>query len=176
VSVVTTDVSVELCASIIRVTRIGELGTRLSVSSSRRKLWSYTKLIKPQIVQSQTSAQHLMSTVRNVSLYLEAHFHRLVPTRWAWSCTWGCIRIKGTRNNNVIISPRIWHPLRVTLYLAFLRSVLRLLFTANVGPSYPILVTLSYLPPKRRFLQESHSVTFREMVLVTIVVICSQFL
>jgi hypothetical protein len=44
VALVRTDVSEELSASIIRVTRIGELGTTLAVSSNRRtpraSLWS----------------------------------------------------------------------------------------------------------------------------------------
>jgi hypothetical protein len=43
----------------------------------------------------------------------------------------------------------------------FLHRVCRLLVTANVGPSSPILVTLmmeGYVPPKNRFLQESHGV------------------
>jgi hypothetical protein len=38
VALVRYDVSEELSASFIRVTRIGELGTTLSVSSNRRKL------------------------------------------------------------------------------------------------------------------------------------------
>jgi hypothetical protein len=38
VALVRTDVSVELSASIIRVTRIGELGTTLAVTSNRRTL------------------------------------------------------------------------------------------------------------------------------------------
>jgi hypothetical protein len=37
VALVSTDVSDELSASIIRVTRIGELGTTLAVTSNRRK-------------------------------------------------------------------------------------------------------------------------------------------
>jgi hypothetical protein len=55
----------------------------------------------------------------------------------------------------------------VTLYgssknLVFLRSVRRLLVTANVVPSSPILVIWwwrRYVPPKRQFLQEPHGVT-----------------
>jgi hypothetical protein len=43
VVLVRTDVSEELCASIIRVTRIGELG-RLAVTSNRRKLRRKTAL------------------------------------------------------------------------------------------------------------------------------------
>jgi hypothetical protein len=38
VALVKTDVSEDLSASIIRVTRIGELGTTLAVTSNRRKL------------------------------------------------------------------------------------------------------------------------------------------
>jgi hypothetical protein len=38
VALVTTDVSEELSASFIRVTKIGELGTTLAVTSNRRTL------------------------------------------------------------------------------------------------------------------------------------------
>jgi hypothetical protein len=38
VALVRTDVSEDLSASIIRVTRISELGTKLAVKSNRRKL------------------------------------------------------------------------------------------------------------------------------------------
>jgi hypothetical protein len=82
VDLVRTDVSEELSASFIRVTRIGVLATTLDITSNRRTV--------------------------------------------------------------------------------FLRSVRRLLVTASVVPSSPILVTLRrrhYVPPKRRFLQEPHSVT-----------------
>jgi hypothetical protein len=50
----------------------------------------------------------------------------------------------------------------VTSNLVFLRSVRRLLVTVNVVPTSPIPFTLKwtpYIPPKRRFLQEPHSVT-----------------
>jgi hypothetical protein len=43
-----------------------------------------------------------------------------------------------------------------------LRNVLRLLVTASVGPSSPILVTLmmeAIRPPKRRFIQKPRGVT-----------------
>jgi hypothetical protein len=45
VALVRTDVSEELRASFIRVTRIGELGTTLAVTSSRRTLRRNTKLV-----------------------------------------------------------------------------------------------------------------------------------
>jgi hypothetical protein len=44
VALVRTDVSEELSASFIRVTRIGELGTTLAVTSNRRTLRRNTKL------------------------------------------------------------------------------------------------------------------------------------
>jgi hypothetical protein len=43
VALVRTDVSEELGASIIRVTRIGELGTTLAITSNRRMLQGNTK-------------------------------------------------------------------------------------------------------------------------------------
>jgi hypothetical protein len=45
VALVRTDVSEELSASFIRVTRIGELGTTLAVTSNRRTLRSNTTLL-----------------------------------------------------------------------------------------------------------------------------------
>jgi hypothetical protein len=48
VALVRTDVSQELSASFIRVTRIGELGTTLSVTSNRRMLLS---LLHPRTYQ-----------------------------------------------------------------------------------------------------------------------------
>jgi hypothetical protein len=45
VVLVITDVSEELSASFIRVTRVGELGTILAVTSTRRTLRRNTKLV-----------------------------------------------------------------------------------------------------------------------------------
>jgi hypothetical protein len=45
VALVRNDVSEELSASFIRVTRIGELGTTLAVTSNRRTLRSSTKSV-----------------------------------------------------------------------------------------------------------------------------------
>jgi hypothetical protein len=47
VAVVRTDVSEELSASFIRVTRIGELGTTLAVTSNRRTLRRNTASVVP---------------------------------------------------------------------------------------------------------------------------------
>jgi hypothetical protein len=46
VALVRTDVSEELTASFIRVTRVGELGTALAVTSYRRKLRRNTKFLR----------------------------------------------------------------------------------------------------------------------------------
>jgi hypothetical protein len=43
VALVRTEVSKELNSSFISVTRIGELGTRLTLTSNRRTLWRNTK-------------------------------------------------------------------------------------------------------------------------------------
>jgi hypothetical protein len=45
VALVRTDVSEELSSSVIRVTRIGVLGTRLAVTSNRRTLRRNAKLL-----------------------------------------------------------------------------------------------------------------------------------
>jgi hypothetical protein len=53
VALVGTDVSVELSVSIIRVTRIGELGTTLAVTSNRRTLRRKIKCsLGPQRLES----------------------------------------------------------------------------------------------------------------------------
>jgi hypothetical protein len=49
-ALVRTDVSEELCASIMRVTRIGELGTTLAVTSNRRTLRRLCHGITPKEV------------------------------------------------------------------------------------------------------------------------------
>jgi hypothetical protein len=46
VALVTTDVSEELSASFIRVTRIGDLGTALAVTSNRRKLLVFFRRVR----------------------------------------------------------------------------------------------------------------------------------
>jgi hydroxymethylpyrimidine/phosphomethylpyrimidine kinase len=54
VALVRTDVSDELSASFIRVTRIGELGTTLAVTSNRRKLRrnSVALVVDPKIAST----------------------------------------------------------------------------------------------------------------------------
>jgi hypothetical protein len=47
VALVRTDVSEELSASFIRVTRIGELGTTIAVTSNRRTLRQFTDACHP---------------------------------------------------------------------------------------------------------------------------------
>jgi hypothetical protein len=52
VALLRTNVSEELCASIIRMRRIGELGTTLAVTSNRRMLWRNTKCNTKEIQRS----------------------------------------------------------------------------------------------------------------------------
>jgi hypothetical protein len=61
VALVRTDVSEELSASIIRVTRIAVLGTTLAVTSNRRTLRSFTPLLSAP------------ETANTVPILLEAH-------------------------------------------------------------------------------------------------------
>jgi demethoxyubiquinone hydroxylase (CLK1/Coq7/Cat5 family) len=56
VALVRTDVSEELSASIIRVTRIGELGATLAVTSNRSKLRSNTMYFWYYSVYSQLAS------------------------------------------------------------------------------------------------------------------------
>jgi hypothetical protein len=72
VVLVRTDVSEELSASFIRVTRIGELGTTLAVTSNRRTL-----------LRKRASVA-LLST--HLHMY---YFYKLPPTYVEW-CLLGC--------------------------------------------------------------------------------------
>jgi hypothetical protein len=74
VALVRTDVSEEFCASFIRVTRIGELGTTLAVTSNRRPLVTanvvpssliLVTLMKEELSSSETSVL-TRATRRNI--------------------------------------------------------------------------------------------------------------
>jgi hypothetical protein len=71
VALVRTDVSEELSASFIRVTRIGELGTTLAVTSNRRTLRKIPKrrfLQEPHGVASQKMAFFIVTAVKTSNL------------------------------------------------------------------------------------------------------------
>jgi hypothetical protein len=78
VAVVRTDVSEELSASIIRVTRMGELGTTLAVTSNRRTLRRNTK---PQILLIKCSLVNLIWTPYSNDSVQELW--------WRWPGEWG---------------------------------------------------------------------------------------
>jgi hypothetical protein len=61
VALVRTDVSEELSASFIRVTRIGELGTILAVTSNRRTLGRNVLLVTASVVPSSPIVVTLMT-------------------------------------------------------------------------------------------------------------------
>jgi predicted hotdog family 3-hydroxylacyl-ACP dehydratase len=81
VALVRTDVSEELSASFIRVTRIGKLGTTLAVTSNRRMLRRNTKflrsmrrlLVTASVVPSSpilvTLMKEVLKFLRNVGSY-----------------------------------------------------------------------------------------------------------
>jgi hypothetical protein len=69
VAVVRTDVSEELSASFIRVTRIGELGTAVAVTSNRRTLRKNTKGERKLVWNSELRMQRGVGVV-------------------AWVCKW----------------------------------------------------------------------------------------
>jgi hypothetical protein len=68
VALVRTDVSEELSASFIRVTRIGELGTTLAVTSNRRTLRSSPILValKMEALRSSETSVLAIATRRNI--------------------------------------------------------------------------------------------------------------
>jgi hypothetical protein len=70
VALVRTDVLEELRASFIRVTRIGELGTKLAVTSNRRRLRRNTKvfLTGPHGATSQKTSFFIDTAVKTSNL------------------------------------------------------------------------------------------------------------
>jgi hypothetical protein len=70
VALVRTDVSEELSAFFIRVTRIGELGTTLAVASNRRTLQRFLRrfLQEPHVVTSQKMAFFIVTALKTSNL------------------------------------------------------------------------------------------------------------
>jgi hypothetical protein len=112
VALVRTDVSEELSASFINVTRIGELGTTLTVTSNRR-----TPL---RCVTSQKTPFFIVTAVKTSDL------------TWCWGCYWGP-PVSGD-TYNVRVCYHSCHPLPE--YFVFDSSKLPRIFIAyfpNIG-------------------------------------------
>jgi hypothetical protein len=71
VALVRTDVSEELSASFIRVTRIGELGTMLALTSNRRTLRRSRFLQEPHGVTSQKTPFFIVTAEKTSNLTLQ---------------------------------------------------------------------------------------------------------
>jgi hypothetical protein len=71
VTLVRTDVSEELCASIIRVTRIGELGTTLAVTRNRKEPHGVTSQKTPFFIVTAVKTSDLTMVMMIVEQSLE---------------------------------------------------------------------------------------------------------
>jgi hypothetical protein len=71
---VRTDVSEELSASIIRVTRIGELGTTLAVTSNRRTLRRNIKYVRFEVFTAVTMKNGVFCDVTPCGSCKNRHF------------------------------------------------------------------------------------------------------
>jgi hypothetical protein len=78
VALVRTEVSVELSASFFRVTKVGELGTTLAVTSNRRKLRVRRLIVKAIVVPSSS----ILVTLKKEAL---SSSETWVLTRATWS-------------------------------------------------------------------------------------------
>jgi hypothetical protein len=113
VDLVRTDVSEELSAPFIRVTRIGEIGTTLAVASNLRTL---RRLL---VTAGVVPISPILVTLMKVALSSSETLVLATDAR--------CEEIPSETGS---------------CHLVFLRSVRRLLIAASVVPSSPILVTL----------------------------------
>jgi hypothetical protein len=95
VALVRTDVSKENISSVMKVTRIGELGTLLAVISNRGRLRSNTKWAKwAQFLQEQQNSAYqkteffIVTTVRtsNLTLLLNGFTNIPVTRKWIGDC------------------------------------------------------------------------------------------
>jgi hypothetical protein len=76
VALVRTDVLEDLSASIIRVTRIGDLGTTLAVTSNRRTLRRNTKTLMLKALSTSETSVLTTATRRNILEHGILHSHR----------------------------------------------------------------------------------------------------
>jgi hypothetical protein len=77
VTLVKTDVSEESSASIIRVTRIGEVGTMLAVTNNRHTMPKRRFLQDPHGVTSQKTAYFIVAAVETTNLTCETECFKL---------------------------------------------------------------------------------------------------